>query len=278
MGVFMSSPEQQRRLTSGNPRYGEHSDSRAKGGSPSKSGSPAKAEQYFSPTPQSEDVRKTITVDLRGHSAHVETSNGVFSTSGVDKGTAVLLKYAPQAPASGTFLDLGCGWGPLSLAMAFESPNASVVAIDINERALELTRTNAKNQGLTNIQAVSTDELDPTQTFDLIWSNPPIRVGKAVLHDLLMTYLPRLNPGGAAYLVVQKHLGADSLIPWLAQTLGENYSVSRYDSSKGFRIIEIVAGEAAGAFTPTASAAQAAQAAPATPAAQATQEETPSQI
>ena len=211
----------------------------------------------------------------------METSNGVFSTSGLDKGTTVLLKYAPQAPASGTFLDLGCGWGPLSLAMAFESPNASVVAIDINERALELTRANAKIQGLTNIQAVSTDELDPTQTFDLIWSNPPIRVGKAVLHDLLMTYLPRLNPGGAAYLVVQKHLGADSLIPWLAQALGENYSVSRYDSSRGFRIIEIVAGKATDAPAPAASITSGTPAKPAAQAAQAepvTQEETPSQI
>ncbi len=108
------------------------------------------------------------------------------------------------------------------------------------ERALELTRRNAELNGMGNIHAATADGIPAETTFDLIWSNPPIRVGKEVLHTLLMTWLPRLNAGGAAYLVVQKNLGSDSLIPWLATQLGDGYEVSKYASSKGFRVIEVM--------------------------------------
>lgn len=112
--------------------------------------------------------------------------------------------------------------------------------MDVNERALELTRRNAELNGMGNIHAATADGIPAETTFDLIWSNPPIRVGKEVLHTLLMTWLPRLNAGGAAYLVVQKNLGSDSLIPWLDTQLGDGYEVSKYASSKGFRVIEVM--------------------------------------
>ena len=192
----------------------------------------AQAEQYFAAEPQSKDVRKTLHVTLRGNEADVEVSNGVFSGNRVDLGTSVLLRQAPEPPEEGTFLDLGCGWGPIALALGFASPKADIWALDVNERALELTRRNAELNGMGNIPAET--------TFDLIWSNPPIRVGKEVLHTLLMTWLPRLNAGGAAYLVVQKNLGSDSLIPWLATQLGDGYEVNKYASSKGFRVIEVM--------------------------------------
>ena len=112
--------------------------------------------------------------------------------------------------------------------------------MDVNERALELTRRNAELNSMGNIHAATADGIPAETTFDLIWSNPPIRVGKEVLHTLLMTWLPRLNAGGAAYLVVQKNLGSDSLIPWLATQLGDGYEVSKYASSKGFRVIEVM--------------------------------------
>lgn len=197
-------------------------------------------EQYFASTPQSADIRRERKVTLRGYEATVQTSNGVFSGNRVDLGTSVLLRHAPMPPQRGTGLDLGCGWGPIALALGFESPELDVWAVDINERAVELTGENAKANGLNHVHAVSPDAVPADLTFDVIWSNPPIRIGKEALHNLLMAWLPRLNNDGVAYLVVQKNLGSDSLIPWLAQALGDGYTVSKYASSKGYRVIEVL--------------------------------------
>lgn len=200
-------------------------------------------EQYFSTNPNSLDLRRTLQVDLRGKEVSVQVSNGVFSSSKLDLGTAVLLKHAPQPPENGRFFDIGCGWGAISLALGFESPNAQIYAVDVNERALELTNINAKNAGLNNIHTYLVEDAlkeDSSKNIDLIWSNPPIRVGKDVLHNILLTWLPRLKVGGAAYLVVQKNLGSDSLIPWLSKNLGEDFSVEKYARSKGYRIIEVL--------------------------------------
>ncbi|KFI69206.1 class I SAM-dependent methyltransferase [Bifidobacterium magnum] len=196
-------------------------------------------EQYFSATPASQDVRREFQFTIRDWPMTVTTSNGVFSSSKLDLGTQVLLKHAPAAPEDGNLLDLGCGWGPISLALAKESPDAQVWSVDVNERALELTALNAKANGCGNIRAVTADQVPEDVQFDAIWSNPPIRVGKEVLHELLMTWLPRLKPQGRAYLVVQKNLGSDSLMKWLAQQLGDAYAVSKYASSKGYRVIEV---------------------------------------
>ncbi|XOQ63828.1 MAG: 16S RNA methylase [Bifidobacterium crudilactis] len=221
-------------------------------------------DQYFSANPQSEDIRRTLHITLRGHEVQATVSNGVFSSGHLDLGTSVLLRHAPQPPETGTFLDLGCGWGPIALTLSLESPKASIHAIDINERAVSLTAENASNLGLPNITASTADNLPESLGFDLIWSNPPIRIGKEALHTLLMTYLHRLNPGGRAYLVVQKNLGADSLITWLSGTLNTpsgnsqeesgdgvghptaeeaatpTWSVGKIASSKGFRVIEVI--------------------------------------
>ena len=142
----------------------------------------------------------------------------------------------------------GGGWGPIALSLAFASPEATVWAADVNERALELTELNAKRNGCGNVRVIRTDAdakpvdptaLSPDLTFDAIWSNPPIRIGKEALHTMLMNWLPRLSPDGVTYLVVQKNLGADSLINWLADALGDGYAVSKYHSAKGFRVIEV---------------------------------------
>ncbi|GGI13038.1 MFS transporter [Galliscardovia ingluviei] len=200
--------------------------------------SQARNEQYFTAQPQSAEQHLEFDVMLRGHQVHVQSSAGVFSSHRLDPGTAVLLKGAPELPQQGNFLDLGCGWGPISIAMALESPRAQVWALDINERALQLTTANAKHLGL-NIHAGTADNIDPELQFDVIWSNPPIRVGKEILHSLLLTWLPRLAAGGNAYLVVQKHLGSDSLAAWLQETLPDEYAVSKYSSSKGYRILSV---------------------------------------
>ena len=196
-------------------------------------------EQYFVARPASPDQRRTIQVELAGRTCQVEVSHGVFSSGRLDLGTSVLLKRAPRPPAEGDFLDLGCGWGPIALSMAMQSPKARVYAVDTNLRALNLTASNAQIQGIDRVRTLTPEQVPDDLRFDLIWSNPPIRVGKAALHDLLMTYLPRLKPQGRAYLVVQRNLGADSLIPWLAEALGSGWTVEKYASAKGYRVIEV---------------------------------------
>ena len=201
-------------------------------------------DHYITARPASAAELRQVPVRLAGRDVEVVTASGIFSPDGIDKGTRVLLREAPDPPPSGTFLDLGCGWGPLALTLALESPGATVHAVDVNERALDLCRRNAGLLGCDGVRAGAPDEVDPGARFDLIWSNPPIRVGKAVLHDLLTTWLPRLSdaPGAAAHLVVQKNLGADSLQTWLRGALPNlmgPVAVDRVASSGGFRVLRV---------------------------------------
>ena len=199
-------------------------------------------DHYFTAQPASDGELQQRTVRLAGRDVQVVTARGIFSPDGIDKGTRVLLDEAPPPPPRGTFLDLGCGWGPLALTLALASPEAVVHAVDVNERALDLARRNARALGLTGVHASRPEEVDPGARFDLIWSNPPIRVGKQVLHEMLTTWLPRLAGGGTAYLVVQKNLGSDSLQRWLQETLPElmgEVHVARAASSKGFRVLRV---------------------------------------
>ncbi|GAA5161143.1 class I SAM-dependent methyltransferase [Ornithinimicrobium tianjinense] len=199
-------------------------------------------DHYFTARPASDGELRHVPVRLAGRDVEIVTAGGIFSPDGIDKGTRVLLDEVPPPPGSGTFLDLGCGWGPLALTMALRSPAAVVHAVDVNERALDLCRRNAQALGATGVVATTPDGVDPGTSFDLIWSNPPIRVGKAVLHELMTTWLPRLTPGGTAYLVVQKNLGSDSLQAWLTRTLPDRMGpveVSRSASSKGFRVLRV---------------------------------------
>lgn len=131
-------------------------------------------------------------------------------------------------------LDLGCGYGPLALAMALQSPEASVWAVDVNERARELCAGNAARAGLTNVHVRAPDEVPAAIRFSAIWSNPPIRIGKAALHGLLRRWLARLEPSGEAYLVVQRHLGSDSLQRWLAE---QGWPTTRVASRQSYRVL-----------------------------------------
>lgn len=193
---------------------------------------------YFSAQPSGPETRKPLRTVLAGVERSLVTSSGIFSADGLDKGTRILLAEAPD-PEGTRMLDIGCGWGPLALTLALKAPGAEVVAVDVNERALALTAENARLLGLDNVVARRPEEVDADATFDTIWSNPPIRVGKEELHSLLLKWLPRLSPGGSAFLVVQKNLGADSLQKWLADELGAGYEVSRTATSKSFRIIQV---------------------------------------
>ena len=191
---------------------------------------------YFNEDPEVPSARKRIDVSLPDGSFSIETDTGVFSHGRVDSGTKVLLMEAPVLPASGHVLDLGCGAGPIAMTMARRSPESSVWAVDVNERARQLTRDNASALSLTNVTVASPDEVPDDVVFDVIWSNPPIKVGKQELHDLLNRWLARLSPDGYAVLVVNKNLGSDSLAKWLTE-LG--WTVKRISSRQGFRILTV---------------------------------------
>lgn len=196
-------------------------------------------EHYFSNEPMGEFRPKTIEVSLAGNKVSVQTAGGIFSPDHVDIGTAVLLELIDEAPKIGDLLDIGCGWGPIALSLAMSRPHVTVWAIDVNERALELTRLNAEKLGITNIKICKPDEIPSDLKFDGIWSNPPIRVGKEVLHDILKTWLPKLASGAEGYLVVQKNLGADSLLRWLQDSLPKKFASVRVDTSKQFRVLRV---------------------------------------
>ncbi|MFC7405335.1 class I SAM-dependent methyltransferase [Georgenia alba] len=201
-------------------------------------------EHYFSGEPASTGDLRPLRVRLRGREVAVHTASGVFSGDRLDPGTRVLLDAVEDPPPEGTLVDVGCGWGPLALAMAQASPGADVLAVDVNARARDLTSRNAAGLGLTNVTTMSPEQAlerlgDPAGGpggIDEIWSNPPIRIGKGPLHALLTTWLGRLAPTGRAHLVVQRNLGADSLHRWLAD---EGFEVTRTASSKGYRVLSV---------------------------------------
>lgn len=199
-------------------------------------------DHYFTPRPTSSDPTRTLRLTLRGRPVEVLTAPGVFSSERIDLGTRVLLDAVEDPPATGRLADVGCGWGPIALAMAQASPAAEVWAVDVNERAVDLTARNAAALGLTGVRAViagaAVDQITAQElSFDEIWSNPPIRIGKAALHELLRTWLGFLAPEGRANLVVQRNLGADSLHRWIEAELG--MPTTRVSSSKGFRVLQV---------------------------------------
>jgi 16S rRNA G1207 methylase RsmC len=200
------------------------------------------SEHYFTADPVSAGDLRPLAVRLVGRDLRLVTSGGVFSPDRVDTGTQVLLREVPDPPASGQLLDIGCGWGALSLSMALLSPAASVWAVDVNHRALDLVRRNAELAGLTTITAADPEAVPDDVRFDAIWSNPPIRIGKQALHALLLQWVPRLAPGARAHLVVQRHLGSDSLHRWLDEQLGsDGFQVTRLASAKGYRVLQVTA-------------------------------------
>jgi len=201
-------------------------------------------DHYFTAEPASAAERRQLQVSLAGREVIVETAPGVFCPDRVDIGTAMLLREVPAPPPSGNLLDIGSGWGPIALSLGLLSPDASIWAVDVNQRALALARDNAKALGINAFHAVTPDEVPDDVRFDAIWSNPPIRVGKTALHALLLTWLPRLAPGGTAYLVVQKNLGSDSLQRWLSTELEAlepgAFKVGRQATARGFRLLSVL--------------------------------------
>ena len=199
------------------------------------------SEHYFTSSPTAAAQERTRSFLVRGREHTVTTASGVFCPDRLDRGTRVLLDHVPDPPATGTLLDLGCGWGPVALALADAAPRARVLATDVNERALELTARNAAAAGHSGVRVLEASALRAQlerdgARLDLIWSNPPVRIGKEGLHALLSDWLGLLADDGEAWLVVNRNLGADSLVRWLAD---RSWAVSRTASSKGFRVLRV---------------------------------------
>ncbi|MBO0821090.1 MAG: methyltransferase [Nocardiopsaceae bacterium] len=191
---------------------------------------------YFDASPEARHRPGLVRAVLPDVYLELETDSGVFSPGRLDPGTRFLLESGPPPPEAGDLLDLGCGYGPIACALAQRSPNATVWAVDVNERARDLCARNAEAAGLANLRCLPPDSPGLPGRFDGLWSNPPIRIGKAALHALLETWLARLAPGAAAHLVVGRNLGADSLHSWL-ETQG--WSVVRAAARSGYRLLTI---------------------------------------
>jgi len=193
-------------------------------------------EHYFSARPRVASRGGTVRVALPDVQLELRTDSGVFSHERLDAGTRILLQHAPVPRVRGDILDLGCGYGPIALTMAVRRKRARVWAVDVNERALDLVRENAERAGRGNVMASTPEGVPADVRFAAIYSNPPIRIGKQALHDLLLHWLARLLPGGSAVLVVHKHLGSDSLARWLTAA---GYPTTRLHSERGYRLLEV---------------------------------------
>jgi 16S rRNA (guanine1207-N2)-methyltransferase len=191
---------------------------------------------YFDPDPAVTSQPATVSLTLPDLTVDLTTDRGVFAGGSIDAGTKYLLLDGPRPPAAGPLLDLGCGYGPIAVALATRCPAAAVWAVDVNRRARELCAANADRLGLANVHVTAPDGVPPDVAFAAIYSNPPVRIGKAELHGLLLTWLSRLAPDGFAALVVSKHLGSDSLARWLTD---QGWSVERIGSRQSYRLLHV---------------------------------------
>ncbi|MDP9465535.1 MAG: methyltransferase [Actinomycetota bacterium] len=189
---------------------------------------------YFDEQPGAPSMPRDVELWLPDMSLTLSTDRGVFGYGQIDAGSKLLLLKAPAPPQHGNLLDLGCGVGTIAIALARRAPAASVWAVDVNTRARDLCQANAATNGVANVCVFAPDEVPDEIEFDCIWSNPPIRIGKPALHDMLVAWLARLSRNGYVVMVVHKHLGGDSLQRWLTD---EGFRTQRLASSSGYRVL-----------------------------------------
>ncbi|WP_075620202.1 class I SAM-dependent methyltransferase [Paenisporosarcina indica] len=195
------------------------------------------SEHYYSKKPQSESKPKSWSFPLRGELFQFETDTGVFSKSEVDFGSRVLIDTFVMPTTDGPVLDVGCGYGPIGLSIAKTEINRTVHMVDINERAVQLSRKNAEVNGVQNVRIYESDGLtDVTEAdFAAILTNPPIRAGKETIFRFYLEAYRKLSLGGELWVVIQKKQGAPSSFDRLEEIFGQ---VKVVDKVKGYWIIK----------------------------------------
>jgi 16S rRNA (guanine1207-N2)-methyltransferase len=196
------------------------------------------SDHYYTRTPGVKHDRQKHDAVLRGMRLQFVTDAGVFSKTGVDYGSRVLVE-ALDLPPNARVLDVGCGYGPIGIAAAKLVPNGHVTMIDINERAVELAAENAEINRVTNVSVLQSDLFERVRDrqFDAILTNPPIRAGKAVVHRIFEEGFALLAPGGSMWVVIQKKQGAPSAADKLEEVFG---NVEEVTKDKGYRILKTI--------------------------------------
>jgi hypothetical protein len=197
--------------------------------------------QYWQRRPAGPERPRVVDLRLGDMSLQLSTAAGVFGASRVDHGTVTLLRHAPTPGPGTAVVDVGAGYGPIAVTLALRQPAAGVWAVDVNERALELVGRNAAASGASNVVVAGPQDVPVGLRFDGLYSNPPIKIGRDALHQLLLEWLSRLVPGGHAWLVVKQSMGADSLQGWLGE---RGYPTTRAVSKQGYRLLRAEAGTA----------------------------------
>jgi len=196
------------------------------------------AEHYYTQKPGVASDRQAVEETLRGRMLKFVTDAGVFSKRGIDFGSRLLIETMELAP-NAHVLDVGCGYGPIGLSAALLCPGGKVTMVDINERAIVLSRENAAVNGIANVEVLQSDALAAVKgrTFDAVLTNPPIRAGKETVHRIFAEAFDVLRPGGALWVVIQKKQGSPSAFAKLEELFGEAEEVTK---DKGYRILRAV--------------------------------------
>ena len=199
-------------------------------------------DHYYTRNPASESRPVECEYTYRGIPLVFRTDAGVFSRGEVDAGTDLLLNSLPEE-ISGAILDLGCGWGVIGTCVARRWPETRVTMADVNLRALELSRENAK-RNRAEVRCLESDGMEAVkgERFDMVITNPPIRAGKQVIYRMFADAAECLRPGGSLILVIRKQQGAESCIRYLQTLFPE---VEKTAKSGGFWVLKATKNERA---------------------------------
>lgn len=172
--------------------------------------------QYFENNDNLKSNIQTIKYYFKKNTLIFDTDNGVFSKGGIDYGSNVLLQTLPDFDGDLSLLDVGCGYGTMGLTLAKKYPNFTIDMVDVNLRAIELSKSNALKNGIHNVNIYeSSCYQNVDKVFDIIISNPPIRAGKKVVFEILSGAFEHLKAGGELWIVIQKKQGAESSLKHL---------------------------------------------------------------
>lgn len=193
-------------------------------------------DHYYSNQPGAAHDRRVLEATLRGKVFRFTSDAGVFSKTGIDYGSRVLIE-AMDIREDAQVLDVGCGYGPMGLSAAYLASKGHVTMIDVNERAIQLAKENAKLNGIKNVTILESDLFSSVKgkMFDVILTNPPIRAGKSTVHTIFEEALEHLNTNGTLWIVIQKKQGAPSAKAKLEELFE---TVEEVTKDKGYRIFK----------------------------------------